>query len=85
MKDSWKKRIIGLLLAVFILLDTSGVNYVYAQVELKEDSVEQSGESEEGNQEERPRQDGNELWICVRSSSRYGRKYESIRQGFKRG
>ena len=53
MKDSWKKRIIGLLLAVFILLDTSGVNYVYAQVELKEDSVEQSGESEEGNQEER--------------------------------
>lgn len=57
MKDSWKKRIIGLLLAVFILLDTSGVNYVYAQVELKEDSVEQSGESEEGNQEERQAQE----------------------------
>lgn len=57
MKDSWKKRIIGLLLAVFILFDTSGVNYVYAQVELKEDSAKQSGESEEGNQEERQAQE----------------------------
>lgn len=57
MKISWKKRIIGLLLAVFMLFDTSGVKNVYAQAELKEDSIEQPGETEKGKQEERQAQE----------------------------
>lgn len=57
MKVSWKKRIIGLLLAVFMLCDTTGLNIVYAQEEVKDDSTGQSGETEEGNQEERQAQE----------------------------